>query len=70
MRRKINYVLVWLIFCAVLFGVFQFLYFGISSDAPDYVFKFARVLIGMCYSMGIITAAKFLFGEFHIGKEE
>ncbi|PAF30765.1 hypothetical protein, partial [Paenibacillus sp. 7516] len=70
MRAKINYVLVWLIFCAVLLWLLRFLYFNLHPDTPDIIFKLMRLIGGMGYAMGVIAAGRFLISEFKIQKEE
>jgi len=72
-RRKINYVLVWLIFCAVLLWLLQFMYFFFKETGKldQTLLGLFRVVLGMFYMIGTIHAAKFLYEEgYLIGKEE
>lgn len=73
MRRKINYVLVWLIFCAVLLWLIRFLYFSFeaSGKVDDFLLGAFRLMCGMFYMIATLHAAKLLYEEgYQIGKEE
>lgn len=70
-RRTINYVLAWLIFCGVLLYILRFFYSILSENTPDhFVLSLTRLIMGMAYSMGIIAAAKFLLSEYRLGESE
>lgn len=70
MRRLINYVLVWLIFCVVLFGLLQSLFSGFSPDIPEQFLLMLGMYAALIYFVAIVHAALYLYGQYDIGKEE